>query len=410
MDGKKAVHDFDFIGRTVTILKILQEMTDEKHTISQTKILEEMKKRGCSCSARTLQDYLKVLMKELNEDKEDDFAGGPFSTENYRIIPKGLEKKLEACKNGLEKEENRKFQIRSLRYNHIFSFEELNQVIEAVLFLKSADTQTKERLISKLRTLSSTNYPKYSPFISETTGAVSTRISGVFEKSSADEKVVMNNLDKIRKAIEANERAGCKISFHFNGYNEKKELVPRKDKNGNPVTYIANPYYVILYNGKYYLICSVEPYENVAFYRIDLMSDISDKTKVSLLDRKTVISEKRKPKRDLEEAGLPLDWNDRTAFEFQTQHMYMFYGEPVRITLKIDRDRYTLLHDFFGDLYTFKRHIDDKWDEVWVECVPQAMEAWAMQCSDYVEVLRPAKLRKSICERCRKLAERYEED
>lgn len=38
-DHKKAVHDFDFIGRILTILKILQEQTDELTTISQTEML-----------------------------------------------------------------------------------------------------------------------------------------------------------------------------------------------------------------------------------------------------------------------------------------------------------------------------------------------------------------------------------
>lgn len=74
----------------------------------------------------------------------------------------------------------------------------------------------------------------------------------------------------------------------------------------------------------------------------------------------------------------------------------MFYGNPEEINLKIDRKRYTLLHDFFGEQYYFKSHIDDRWDEVVVRCVPSAMVSWAMQCSDYVEVLRPQEVRETI--------------
>ena len=36
-EQKKTVHDFRFIGRILTILKILQEETDEYTTISQTR-------------------------------------------------------------------------------------------------------------------------------------------------------------------------------------------------------------------------------------------------------------------------------------------------------------------------------------------------------------------------------------
>ena len=105
--------------------------------------------------------------------------------------------------------------------------------------------------------------------------------------------------------------------------------------------------------------------------------------------------------------GLPVEWNDTIASEFQAEHMYMFFGQPCTIRLKLDKDRYTLLHDYFGDRYTFVKHIDDRWDEVEVTCVLKAMESWAMQCSEYVEVLKPVELRNSIFEKCRGLLERY---
>lgn len=402
---KNIVHDFDFIGRILEILKILQEETDECTTISQAEILGLMKKHEHPCSERTLTDYLKVMMKELNPEEEDGFVDSRFTIADYKIIPKGLEEKLRVRDAGLEQEGAKKLQLRSLRYNQLFSFEELNQVIEAVLFLKNINSETKERLIRKLQSLSSTNYPKYSPFISETTGKISNSISSVFEDSRVDEAVVRENLNIIRKAIEADHGRGKKISFHFHGYNEKKELVPRKKPSGEKMIYVANPYYVILYNGKPYLICSVEPYNNVAFYRIDLMSDITDKTKISVLDNETVVSEIRKPKRQVK--GLPIEWNDKIASQFQSEHMYMFFGEASPIRLKLDRERYTLLHDYFGDRYTFIQHMDDKWDEVEVKCVPKAIEAWVMQCSDYVEILKPIELRNRIFEKCKGILERY---
>lgn len=403
--NKQIVHDFKFVGRIFDILKILREKTDEYTTISQPEILKLMEEHEHPCSPRTLTDYLKVMMKELNPEEEDGFVDDIFTISDYKIIPKGLEEKLHARNIGLEKEGSKKLQLRSLRYNHLFSFDELNQIIEAVLLLKNIDQDSKECLIRKLQTLSSENYTKYSPFISETTGKISKGISGVFEESTVDEKVVRENLKIIRRAIEADNGRGCKISFHFNGYNEKKELVPRKKSTGEIMTYVANPYYVILYNGKYYLICSVEPYDNVSFYRIDLMSDITDKTKVFLLDNETHISERRRPKRQVK--GLPLEWNDNSVSEFQSEHMYMFHGESCLIRMKIDKDRYTLLHDYFGNRYVFKKHVDERWDEVEVKCVPKAMESWAMQCSDFVEVLSPVELRNNIFERCKSLLERY---
>lgn len=405
MESKRVVHDFDFIGRILEILRILQEETDEHTTISQSEILRLMKKHGYPCSARTLADYLKVIMKELNPEDEDGYVDKRYTVSDYRIIPKGLEEKLHARDLGLVHEGSKKLQLRDLRYNQLFSFDEMNQIVEAILFVKNIDSAKKEALIQKLQTLSSVNYPKYSPFISETTGKISNSLTSVFEDSRIDEVVVRNNLELIRNAIKANNGSGKKIAFNFNGYDENKKLIPRKNRDGNDKVYIVSPYHVILYNGKYYLICAMDLNDNVAIYRIDLMSNITDKIKQIKFDNQKMTCEPRKPKRQLRD--IPLEWNDESASAFQTEHLYMFYGEPCKIRLKIDRDRYTLLHDYFGNRYEFKNHIDEQWDEVEVKCVPKAMESWAMQCSDYVEVLGPEQLRKDIIEKCQRLLRGY---
>lgn len=402
---KKTVHDFGFVGRLINIMKILQEETDEFNTITQPEILELLRDRDCACSERTLTDYLKTIMKELNPEDVDGYVYENASIEDYVIIAKGLEEKLKARDFGLTTEGSKKLQLRSLRYNQILSFTELNQVIEGVLFLKSIDDESKEKIIRKLITLSSKNFPKYSPYVSENTRTISKKIAGVFEDSRVDEIALKNNLQVIRMAIEANKGSGLKISFYFNGYDENKKLKARVDASGAKLRYVVNPYYIIMYNGKPYLICATEPHDNVAIYRIDLMSEITTEIKASLAKDGKMISEKRRPKSEIK--GLPMEWNSKEASKFQTEHLYMYYGKPESISLKIDKDRYTLLHDYFGDRYQFVEHIDDTWDCIEVECVPDAMISWAMQCSDFVEVLQPESLRQRILGKCKSLAERY---
>lgn len=402
---KKTVHDFGFVGRLINIMKILQEETDEFNTITQPEILELLRDRDCACSERTLTDYLKTIMKELNPEDVDGYVYENASIEDYVIIAKGLEEKLKARDFGLTTEGSKKLQLRSLRYNQILSFAELNQVIEGVLFLKSIDDESKEKIIRKLITLSSKNFPKYSPYISENTRTISKKIAGVFEDSRVDEIALKNNLQVIRTAIEANKGAGLKISFYFNGYDENKKLKARVDASGAKLRYVVNPYYIIMYNGKPYLICATEPHDDVAIYRIYLMSEITTEIKASLAKDGKMISEKRRPKSEIK--GLPMEWNSKEASKFQTEHLYMYYGKPESISLKIYKDRYTLLHDYFGDRYQFVEHIDDTWDCIEVECVPDAMISWAMQCSDFVEVLQPESLRQRILGKCKSLAERY---
>lgn len=402
---KKTVHDFEFVGRLINIMKILQKETDEINTITQPEILELLRDRECACSERTLTDYLKTIMKELNPEDVDGYVYENATIEDYVIIAKGLEEKLKARDYGLVSEGSKKLQLRSLRYNQVLSFAELNQVIEGVLFLKHIDDDSKEKIIRKLLSLSSKNFPRYSPYISENTGTISKKIAGVFEDSRVDEVALKNNLQVIRKAIDANKGAGIKIAFYFNAYDENKKLKARVNADGNRIRYIANPYYIIMYNGKPYLICATDPYDNVGIYRIDLMSEITTEIKPSLAKDGAMVGEKRRPKSEIKD--LPMDWNSKEASKFQTEHLYMFYGKPESISLKIDKDRYTLLHDYFGDRYQFVEHIDDNWDCVEVKCVPEAMVSWAMQCSDFVEVLQPESLRQKIQEKCKALAERY---
>jgi hypothetical protein len=407
-EEKKTVHDFEFVRRLIKILKILQEETDETHTITQSELLLLLRDRDCACSERTLTDYLKTIMKELNPEDEDGYIHDNATIDDYVIIPKGLEEKFKARECGLTTEGSKKLQLRSLRYNQLLSFDELNQVIEGVLFLKHLDDTSKQKLIKKLTNLSSKNYPKHSPFVSATTGKVSTKIAGVYEDSRVDEVALKKNMQMIREAIEAERGAGVKIAFHFNGYDENKKLQPRVYADGNKIRYVVNPYYIIMYNGKPYLICAVEPHDNVAIYRMDLMSDVTCYTKESLIHKDKMISEKRKPKSEVK--GLPKEWNEKEASKFQTEHLYMYYGEPENITLKLDKERYTLLHDYFGDRYRFVKHLDDRWDCVQVKCVPDAMVSWAMQCSDVVEVLKPEDLRREILDKCQSLAARYQMD
>lgn len=398
----KTIHDFEFVGRLINILKILQEETDEHTTITQPRILELLNERECPCSARTLTDYLKSIMKEVNPEDTDGYVYEHATMDDYIIIPKGLNEKLRARELGLTQEGSKKLQLRSMRYNQLLTFDELNQVIEAVIFLKNLDDKEKEKLIQKLLRTSSKHFPQYSPYVSETTGAIYTKIKGVFENSRIDEHVVRENIRIIQDAVEADNGIGRKISFHFNAYNQDKEITTKRRKDGSQIEYVVNPYYVIFYNGKPYLICAKEPYRNVAMYRIDLMSDVEVMERA--MERSDYIT-KRRPKSEIH--GLPIEWTSKEAARFQSEHLYMYHGEPKKIHLKIDQTRYTVLHDYFGDYYKFIRHIDEKYDEVVVNCVPEAMIAWVLQCSGYVEVLKPASLRNSIREQCEKLLQVY---
>ena len=86
----------------------------------------------------------------------------------------------------------------------------------------------KENLVRKLAKLSSKNFLKHCPFVSETTGTIHSKITGVYKNSRIDEKNVFINLKKIEEAIQDFGGEGGKIGFHFYGYNEKKRTYTKE--------------------------------------------------------------------------------------------------------------------------------------------------------------------------------------
>ena len=74
------------------------------------------------------------------------------------------------------------------------------------------------------------------------------------------------NIEQIDEAIER-----CrKIEFIYNCYDINKKLCPKKaDK------YIVNPYFMMLHNQRYYLICNVDKHDNLNNFRIDRITDLS---------------------------------------------------------------------------------------------------------------------------------------
>ena len=135
---------------------------------------------------------------------------------------------------------------------------------------------------------------------------------------------------------------------------------------------------------------------------IYFIKTINDVNKKGLNTRNSKEISRRKPVRDVK--GLSESWD---ASAFMSAHLNMFYDEPQTIRLKIRTDRYTILHDWFGERYEFKGKIDDEYDEVTVVCSPGAMVYWAMQYGDFIEVIGPSNVREKIKNKCQDLGGKY---
>lgn len=81
--------------------------------------------------------------------------------------------------------------------------------------------------------------------------------------------------------------------------------------------YIINPYQIAAINGRYYLICNYDKYDNVANYRLDRITDIE------------ILPVPVKPMKKVKglENGLNLP-------KHMAEHIYMFTGESAAVTFR----------------------------------------------------------------------------
>lgn len=62
--------------------------------------------------------------------------------------------------------------------------------------------------------------------------------------------------------------------------------------------------------------------------------------------------------------------------------------------------------DWFGNEVEFKE-LDKNNVTVWIKASPNAMQHWAMQYINHVEIIKPVKLREKIKENIKKADEKY---
>lgn len=398
------------------ILAYLKENTDEEHRVTQIKIMEALKvpsKPGAllPTSARTFQATIQKMMKavnpvEYNGNNLDDYLIRDRNLHN-EITQYNEEKPSDELDNDSEDsdedfetdnilEKKKADAITDLYYGHAFSHDELDDLIENVYISKTISSDRKLSLITKLKKLSSSNYK--TRFLNAK-DKLQTSIHVIQENQYISHDELSKNVDSINEGI--NKKA--KISFHLNHYTADKELKKievKKNEENIVKEYVVSPYEIVIYNGKYYLIANTEPYDNISIYRVDLISDISIKYKKN--GKGVPEIDKRRKRNEFNKELVSLK-------DFMNQHLYMFYDQPKEIYIRIKNDRYTLLHDSFGDSYSRLQKINDDIDLVKIRCSPNALIKWAMQNSDIVEI-ETIELRKKIRAELEAALEKYSTD
>jgi predicted DNA-binding transcriptional regulator YafY len=257
--------------------------------------------------------------------------------------------------------------------NREFEDSELRLLIDSLLFSHQIPSAQCRQLIDKLKGLSNRYF-----------NARVQHVHSLPEVKSTNRQIFYT----IQVLDEAIDR-GVQVSFKYGAFDTKGRLHPRLDAEGRPRTYRIDPYQLVATNGRYYLICRFDPYDELAYYRVDRILNID------LLETPV------KPLRELPGLADGLDLPRHMA-----EHVYMFSGKAVRTRFRINRSALMHVFDWFGSDVRFENENDES-VEVILHVNEQAMRYWALQFYEQVEVLEPQSLCDSLQKAGRSIVEKY---
>ena len=268
----------------INILDILKKYSDMDHRLTQTQIMDILKKEYyMDVDRRTVKRNLMNLL---------DFDFGIDYAEIVKKNEKGEDTPI--CTDWY--------------ITRQFDDSELRLLIDSVLFSKTIPHNQGKKLIEKLKGLSNVYFDKKVGHICS------------LPENGPENKELFYTIDVLDEAI----AKGKKVSFMYNSYGADKKLHPKREN-----AYIINPYQMVATNGRYYLICNYDKYDSLSNYRIDRITGIR------------ILDEKRKPVRALKEGEINLP-------KHMAEHLYMFAGESIRTKFKAKDYIIDQIIDWFG--------------------------------------------------------------
>lgn len=341
----------------INILDILKKYTDEDHRLNQKEIAEILK---------TEYD-MKVDRKAVKRNLMNLIEFG-FEIEYSEAI-----RMIEVTNEKGEKELVESYILSDFYLVRDFTDSELRLLIDSLLFSKHIPYSQCKELIEKIEGLSNRYFKNKVKHIRN------------LPENLPQNKELFYTIEVLDEAISK----GRQVSFKYNRYGTDKKLHPRQSSSGEDRVYIINPYQMVATNGRYYLVCNYDKYDNIANYRVDMITDIK------LLDSP---AKQKKQVRGLE-AGLDLP-------KHMAEHIYMFSDETVRVKFIAKKYIVGEIIDWFGKDVMFSDEIEDEVTAE-VKVSAMAMKFWALQYAPHVTVTEPKTLREEIGTELRSAAEKY---
>ena len=248
-----------------------------------------------------------------------------------------------------------------------FTDAELRILIDGVLSSKHIASKYTKDLIDKLCSLSSKYFRSHVK-----------HIHTVNDWEKTENRAVFYNIEIVDEAIEQKKQ----ICFDYNKYGLDKKL-------HRTCTHRASPYQLILHNQRYYLMARNEYWKNMAYYRVDRI------TNMSLTEDKLV------PITSVEGYENGINYK-----ELSTALPYMYTDKPECVEFIAEEFIIDQIIDWFGKDISISKYGENKL-KVSVKVCPMAMEHWAMQYAGFITVTSPQALVDKIKNRLKEASEKY---
>ena len=236
-----------------------------------------------------------------------------------------------------------------------FEDSELKLLIDGVLQSKHITARHSKDLIEKLCGLSNKYFRSHVK-----------NVYSVNDWSKTENQALFYNIDVIDEAI----ATGKQVQYDYNKYGVDAKLHKSSFQR-------VSPYQLILHNQRYYLMGYSDYWGNMTFHRLDRISNmrIYDKPATLITNVKGY------------ENGIDFK-------QIASTMPYMYTDKPERIEFIADEWIVDQIVDWFGkDIRMSLISENEKKVKVELVASPNAMEHWALQYINYVEVTKPESLR-----------------
>ena len=193
-----------------------------------------------------------------------------------------------------------------------------------------------------------------------------------------DNKELFYNIDIINEAIEKHKQ----IKFDYKRFYFKNEEKIRKP-------YIVNPYFLINSQGKYFLVCNYDYYDEIGNYKVERISN------------REILDSDAKPITEVKgfENGIDIT-------KYVNENIYMFATKAIKATLRIyDNWATSYVDEWFGKNSRFFEKDGNIFAEIDVN--ESSLIYWCLQYGECVELIKPQQTRDKIKSILEQMNKRY---